>query len=208
MPFEVRVTLFILLTLLAILLLAALFLYKPLKKIYYHRHPKEYFYRKINSIVRDGDYYLVNDIHLSLGGGQSAIIDHLVGGDKFLYLINDCYCEGALSAAPADSRWIYYRKDGKKEEIASPLLTMRNAMVRLTMQTGINSSFLVGIVLVNDDCFINGFQNGKGDILLVPRKRLAKVIESYEGRVLAPFTPENLRQVIHDIYELNSSGKK
>lgn len=208
MPVEVRITLYIILALFALVLLSALFLYKPIRRFYYHRHPKEFFYRKISAVVRNGDYYLVNDIHLSLGGGQSAVIDHLIGGDKYIYLINDCYCEGALSASPTDNRWVYFRKDGKKEEIISPLRTMQNAMTRLTMQTGINSSFLVGIVLLNDDCFINSFQNGNGDLLLVPLSRLQKVVDSFEDRPLSPFAPKELRQVIHDIYELNQKGQE
>ena len=204
MPQEVKTTIFIVLCVLLTLLFVALFFDMPIRKIYYHPRPKEFFYRKIMNVVRNGDYYLLNDLNLSLGGGQSAVIDHLMGGDKYIYVFMDFYCEGALSASPNDSKWVYYRKDGKKTFIQNPLIVAKNALIRLTMQTGINSSYLVGIVLINDDCFVNAFQNNDNDIQLVPLGKLQKMVDSYESRPLQPFAPKELRQVIHDLYELNA----
>lgn len=205
---EVRITIFIVLCLLLAVLFGALFFFRPLRKLYYHRRPKEFFYRKVYDVTRNGDYFLLNDLSITLGNKQTATIDHLMGGDKFIYVFMDFYCEGALSASPSDSKWIYYRKDGKKLEIQNPLVVARDVLVRLTMQTGINSSFLVGIVLINDDCFVNAFENHEGDVQLIPLSKLQKVIDSYESRALAPFAPKELRQVIHDLYEIKGKKEK
>lgn len=203
MPFEVRVTVYIVLAVLLAILFFILFFYKPLRKAYYRHAPKEFFYRKIMKVVKNGDYYLINNLKIELGQKQVAIVDHLVGGDKFIYVITDFYCEGALSASPNDSNWNYYRKDGKKAMIPNPLVAARNVMVRLTMQTGINSSYLIGIVLINDDCFVNAFHNIEGDVQLVPLSKLQKFVDSCESRPLGQFAPKELHQVIWDLNELN-----
>jgi len=181
------------------------FLYQPIQKLYYHRHPKEYFYRKIMSVVKAHDFYLINNLKVRVPGGKDSLIDHLIGGEKYIYALSDCYCEGALTALPSDRRWVYYRKDGKKEEIPSPVFTMHESLTRLSMQAHIEANCLIGIVLINDDCFMNAYQNTNQDVVLVPRSRLAKVIDFYESQSLAPFPPETLRQFIHDIHELNQA---
>lgn len=207
MPREVRITIFIVLVLLVAIFYFALFFYKPLRKIYYHHRPKEFFYHKIMKVVRNGDFYLLNNLELSLGDKDKAVIDHLMCGDKYLYVMMDFYCEGALSASPSDSRWIYYRKDGKKEEVSNPLIIAKNALMRLAMQTGINNRFFIGLVLINDDCFVNPFKNEDNDVLLVPLSKLQKVVDKYEASEVNGFVPKELYQVVHDLYELNQKGK-
>jgi len=206
MPFEVKVVIFIIACLLLAVLFFLLFFYKPLRKLYYRHAQKEFFYRKVMKVVRNGDYYLLNGLRLSLGSGQYVVIDHLIGGDKYIYVLMDFYCEGALSVMPFDSKWVSYRKNGMKTEIANPLIAVRNVLVRLAMQTGISSSFLVGIVLINDDCFVNAFHNNEDDVQLIPLSKLQKVIDSYEAHSLAPFVPKELRQVIHDLYEIGNKN--
>lgn len=208
--FSIRLTIFIVAAVFVSALFFLLFFYAPLKAFIFRHNVSHVFYTKVSKEAKYNDYYLINDLNLKVGGSDFVHIDHVLGGDRFIYVITDCYFDGALSAKGEDQSWIYYKRGGKKESILNPLLTNKAAMERLSIASGINSCFLVGIVLVNDDCFVTPFDNHYGEPILTPLSQLDKVVSSYEKKKdVAAFRKEELRQSMHDLHDLNeaSNGK-
>jgi hypothetical protein len=204
---EVKLTLFIVLAVLASLLFMVWFFYAPIKKIVWRRAHDKLFYRKALKVSRDGDFYLLNDLVLKTGTASSVTIDHLIGGDKYIFVITDRYYDGALNAKANDPSWFYYQKGGKKIDIPNPLLENRFAMDRLSIASGINTSFMVGIVLVNDDCFLNPFESDESESLLVPVSQLEKLVFLYEKKEnVKPFVKKELWQTIQDLHELGEKN--
>ena len=112
-----------------------------------------------------------------------------------------------LNAKVNDPSWYYYQKGGKKIDIPNPLMENRFAMDRLSIASGINTSFMVGIVLVNDDCFLNAFESDENESLLVPVSQLEKLIFLYEKKpTVKPFVPKELWQAIQDLHELGEKN--
>lgn len=200
MPYYARLTVFITLTILCVLLLISLFLYRPLKGIIIKRNVTEFYYHRVMRTARLRDYYLVNDIHLKLGGKDYVSINHVLGGDKYIYVILDEYYEGAISAKRDDVHWVRYPKKNVKESIPNPLILSKEAVDRFSKASGINASFLVGIVLVNDDCFITPLELRKGEPALVPLSRLDKVVQIYEKEDVEPLAQEALRKAMVSLH--------
>ena len=207
MPQPVRLTLFIVCAVLVSLLFLLWFFYRPIKKIVWRKAHDKLFYRNTLKVSRDGDFYLINDLPLKTGSQSRVVIDHIIGGDKFIYVITDRYYNGTLNAKVNDPSWYYYQKGGKKIDIPNPLMENRFAMDRLSIASGINTSFMVGIVLVNDDCFLNAFESDENESLLVPVSQLEKLIFLYEKKpTVKPFVPKELWQAIQDLHELGEKN--
>jgi hypothetical protein len=203
-----RLTVFIVAVILTSLLFLLLFFYKPVKAFIFRHNVSKVFYSRVMKLAKYNDFYLINDLKIKVGGEDFVTIDHVLGGDKFIYLITDCYFEGALSAKREDQNWIYYKKGGKKERILNPLFTNAKAVDHLSIASGINSSFLVGIVLVNDDCFVTPFDNVEGSSFFTPLSKLKDVIAAFEKKDVKPFVKEELWQTIHDLYDLSDKNNE
>lgn len=78
---------------------------------------------------------------------------------------------------------------------------------RLSMISGLPINFLVGIVLINSDCFVSRFQNVEGEVQLVSANRLGEFITSYENKEVEAFNSEDLHRVIHEIHDLSEKTK-
>jgi hypothetical protein len=199
----VRLTLFIVCAILASLLFLLWFFYQPVKKALWRKMHDKLFYRRALKVSRDGDFYLLNHLVLKTGSESKLVIDHIIGGDKFIFVITDRYYNGTLNAKANEPSWYYYQKGGKKIDIPNPLMENRFAMDRLSISSGINTSFMVGIVLVNDDCFLNEFVSDESESLLVPVSQLEKLIFLYEKKPdVKPFVSKELWQTIQDLHEL------
>jgi hypothetical protein len=197
-----RMTVFIVAAVFAGVLLLLLFFYSPLKAFLFRHNVSRVYYHKVMKIARYNDYYLINDLSIKVGGNNFTHIDHILAGNKFIYVITDCYFDGAIGARREDQSWVYYLRGGKKEFIPNPLLVNRTVMERLSIFSRINSSYFVGIVLVNDDAFVTPFDNVEGEPIFTPLSRLNKVVASYEKRDVEPFSDIELHQVVADLHAL------
>jgi hypothetical protein len=206
MPYESRLTVFVVLCVFLGAAFLFLFLYRPVKHLLFKKNPTRAFYSKVMKVAKYHDFYLINDLKLNLSGSDYVHIDHILAGDRYIYVITDCYLDGALSAKPEDPLWVYYKRGGKKESIPNGLKANRVAMERLSIVTGIDSSFLVGIVLVNDDCFVTPFDNVEGEPVLTPVGNLEKLVMTYEKKEVKPFVQEELQQAILDLHEMSEKA--
>lgn len=206
MPFEVRVTIFILLALLAFGGIALLFLWRPLKRRYMQKRKQEYFYRKVMRVAQRGDYLLINDLRLLLDEKRYITIDHLLAGDKYIYVITDAAFFGAIGGGNTSAHWAIYHEDGTKFETPNPILVNEEAVARLLTRTGFDPSFVKGIVLINDECYIPRDLNQPGRSLVVPLKQFAKGIRYFESQNVPPFPSSALEQVMADLNDLNAKG--
>ncbi len=199
---DVRLGVFIAFAILMGAFFAWLFLKAPFRRWKAKKNIAAAYFPTVNRTVLHGDYYLINDFRR--GDGPSAVrIDHIVGGDKYIYVITDRYFDGAISGMSEDNTWVFYSRRGKKQPIENPLLANRNMLNRLSIVSGINSSFLVGVVLVNDECFVSRLdREGDGTSRLVGLSGLEALIEDYENRDVTPFVKQELWQTIHDLHEL------
>lgn len=211
MPFEVKVTIFIVAAVFVGIALLFWFLYSPVRTLIFRKTPNEVFYRKIIKIVRDGDFYLINNFEVEIEKGKIMKIDHIIGGNKYIYIITDRYFDGTIVGEAVDDYWLYFTKGRKdavvKTEIVNPLMETKNMIVRLGIQRSLPMEYVVGIVLVNDDCFVTGFKNVPGTVQLTTYSQLEKVINKYESENIGDINEKDLHRAIHDLYEISEETK-
>ncbi|MCQ2773130.1 MAG: NERD domain-containing protein [Bacilli bacterium] len=211
MAFEVKVTIFIVAAILVGAALLFWFFYKPVKRFIFRNSPNEVFYQKIIKIVRDRDLYLINNFEVEFDKGKTMKIDHIIGGDKYIYIINDRYFDGTIVGSATDDWWRYFTKGRKdavvKTEIVNPLMETKNMIIRLSIQRNLPIEYVVGIVLINDDCFVTGFKNIEGAVQLTTYSQLEKVIKKYESQQIGNINPDDLHKAIHDLYEISEETK-
>lgn len=214
MPFELRLTIYIV----AVIFIGGGLLFwilrSPIARMKRRSNPKLFFYGKISTVVNYGDFYLLNDVCFDLPTGERILVDHIIGGEKYVYVILDRYFEGTISGSHNDIYWVYYMEslfgNKKKKEIANPIAQIKSLMEFISLQSIIPQDLLVGIVLVNDDCFISGFENKDANIKLTPVSKLEKLINTYEKQDIDPLEQgklEALVQKLHDESEKTKNGR-
>ena len=161
--------------------------------------------RKIYRVALDNDFYLINQVKLASHDNKTANVNHLLFGNKFIYLITDYYFYGEVSAKESDNSWIYrpFNKKERARYVDNPLLISDDLITEVSRITGIDEDLFIGIVVVNSECDIKGF-DGKSKInFLVHINKLPRLIETIEKRDVSPLKEKQLYYAVQDIARLN-----
>lgn len=202
---RVEMTLFWVCVSLASLFFLCLFLYGPVKRFLFSRNATLVHYRTVRRVTLDNDYYLINRWEAGIGSGinEGVHIDHIIFGDKFIYVIKDRYYSGAIKGEMDDKSWVLYQGKGKRI-VKNPVALNRIRADRLSMVSGLNRSFFISIVLVNDDCMVIPFAKNGPDDYIISASKLGKFIESQEKREdVPPFSADDLATAVRDLAALN-----
>ena len=78
----------------AVVVLVVFFIVIPINRKREKNSFKEYCYKAIYKIAFDEDYYLINNFSYRVDSSKIAKIDHVLFGNKYIYLIIDVYYEG------------------------------------------------------------------------------------------------------------------
>ena len=202
--------LFIALAVLLLLVILLLIFYPSIyRKILSNRYINVYG-KRIYRIALDNDFYLINQVKLASRSTKSININHLLFGDKYIYLISDYYYRGEILAKENDNSWIF-RPRNKKEKscyIDNPLLISQELVKETSRLTGIDASLFIAITLINNDAIIKGFESKNKSNFLVHLSKVSKLVETIESRDVSPLKEKQLYYAAHDIARLNLNKKK
>ena len=207
---RVEFALWIVVSILCGLFFLLLFLYSPIKRFLYRLKPVEMFYKHVKGAVEDHDFYLINRFvaHVSDGENGDVHIDHLIFGDKFIYVVKDRYLEGAVSINSNDPSWVFYGKKHKKYIRNLLKLNMIRAD-RIAAISGLPRDYFIPILLVNDDCYIALHGEPMKGAYIVPAGKLSSFLDKQEKRDdVKAFSQEELSIAVRDLYELNLNENK
>ena len=207
MTYPLRLTIYIVSAVLTGSCLCLFLFYGPIKRLLYDRYTPQMYYRQIKKVTLDHDFFLINKFVNKIGGVSPFHIDHLMIGDKFIYVIRDRYYAGAIEGKKDDAKWLYHR--GKKTmSIDNPLQLNKTRVDRLVLISGLDAKLFVSIVLVNSDCQINlGDMSGK-DSFVVSLDKFPKLIELLESEEANPLDPSKTPLLARDFAEMNLNGKE
>ena len=203
MPHEVRLTLWIVSAVLVFAGLAFWIIYPRVKHRLSQENYKRFDYDVIAHLVKNNDYYLINSFTFETGS-TPLVIDHLIGGDKYLYVVIDYFIPGTLEVDPRLKYAMVYRKGNEKLEMLSPYEMVRAAIERLSTLSGIPSEYIVGIALINEDAVVLGNIHPSTDLYLSTPHQIGKIIRSYEKRDIKPFVSSQLWQAIQDLHAIKA----
>ena len=149
-------------------------------------------------LAMNKDYYLINKLVLNSHDSQQLVIDHLMFGNKYIYLIHDFYCEASLYGKDCDNSLLVRSKKGNSY-VENPLDVAKQQLKELSVLINFDESLFVPIALVNDSCNIMNNDNKS----LVYARKIKDVIASYESRDVDPLNQEQMMFAVHDIARLN-----
>lgn len=207
MPYYVEFTLFVVLASAFAVLFAIWFFYSPVKRFLYRRHTIRMYYRTVYRVALDNDFYLINKFSNRTAGQEEFHIDHILIGNKFFYCIHDRYYEGALAAKEENPSWVYFHKNSGSY-ITNPLVLNKLRIQRLSLMSGIDEKLFIGIVLINNDCYLTPFQIQSDDNYLSSLKEFPKLIEQLEARDVDPLDPRAIAVAARDFSQLNQSDDR
>jgi len=209
MDYAVELTLYIVVSVLLFLIFFLLFFFKPIRAYFRNKFTIRTYYRTVRKSALENDFYLINQFVLLEDETKSGVhIDHILFGDKFIYIIKDKYFKGALAAKEEDQSWVWFKTKNSKEYIDNPMTINCIRCDRLSMASGLDRAFFISVVLVNDDVFITPIKSKDNSSVILPLSKFTKYIEMNEKRSdVEKFSEEDLAIAVRDLAELNRRGK-
>jgi hypothetical protein len=163
-----------------------------------------YYGKRIYKLALYEDYYLINRFRLKLDEDNEAHIDHLLCGDKFIYVIKDKYFPGGISGNEKDSNWFFHPFNRPRSSfIPNPFLFNRIRIQKLALVINLDESFFINIIVVNDDCILDKIQPKDGCDFICNLKNLNKIVKANEARDIPILNPEKLAIAVKDLDRLN-----
>jgi hypothetical protein len=173
------------------------------KQRYIRRHLIPFFGKRIYHLALYNDFYLINRVNLKIDDDSQAHIDHLLFGEKFIYIIKDRFYDGALTGNPLDANWMYYAKFTRRGKyISNPFLVNRVRIEKLSLVTGLDPHLFINLIVVNDNCLLDEITTPDNMTYIVKMGKLEKLIKAIEERDIDPIDPEQLDRAVKDIYKL------
>ena len=180
--------------------------YVPIVGAYRRKNFQIHFYKQVYRVALDNDYYLINQFVFKIDSSKNATVDHILFGDKYIYVILSKYYQGDLIGKYLDKSLIFISHKGKKCYTDNPYNESKNMTSKLSSSTGIDASLMIGIVLINDDCKVE-VQSDSKQFYIIQRKRLPSLIKAIESRPVETINETQLAKAVQSIAKLNKRKK-
>ena len=164
------------------------------------------YYKKVRSVAMDRDYYLINQFVFNADDKNKAMIDHILFGEKFIYLIISKYYEGDLAGKQSDPSLILLERKGGKKYTDNPVERSKFLASRLSMATGIDTVLMIGIVMVNDNCKL-AIESQSKQFYVIQRNRFPALIKAIESRKIGKINANQLEDLVREIDKQNRRRK-
>ena len=172
---------------------------------------KYFYYNRIYKLAMDKDYYLINNFLFRIDDTHVGKIDHILFANKYIYIVNDCFYDGDIDGKENDPSIIFINKLGRKNYEDNPIVNNKKIMNRLSLVTGINTSLMIGITLINDNCSC-AINTTTKNYYVVRSNKFRALVKAIESRPIGNINPEQLANAVKAIDKLNrrkrnASGK-
>ena len=190
-----------------ILVLVVLFiLLFPVRRAIIKKKFKEHYYRQIFKIAQNNDYYLINNFTFRVDDSSNIVIDHILFGEKYVYLISDFYFDGDIAGKAFDKSLVLLSNKGSKYYVDNPILKSQFLLSRLNMVTNLDPGIMVGIALVNDGCKSEIVSDSK-QFYIISRNKLGSLIKAIESRKVGNLNAKSLEKLVQSINKMNKKKK-
>ena len=170
-------------------------------------HFKNYCYKSIYKIAFDEDYYLINNFMFRVDSSKVATIDHILFGNKYIYVLIDEYYEGDLIGKENDKSLIVIDKHRKKFYTDNQYQIVKTLVNYLSSTTGIDNEMFIGVVVVNDNCKI-GVESSSKQHYVIQRNKLKRLVKAIESRNVGNINAAQLESAVKAIDKLNRAKRK
>lgn len=182
-------------------------LYFPISRAYRRKHFQIHYYKKVYRVALDHDYFLINQFVFKIDNSKVASVDHILFGNKYIYVVSSKYYQGDLVGKYNDKSLIFISHKGKKCYTDNPYNQVKQLASKLSSSTGVDASLMIGIVLVNDDCKV-AVQSESKQFYIIQRKRFAALIKAIESRPVEEINQTQLAKAVQSIAKQNKRKKE
>ena len=179
----------------------------PLRKRRMKKEFKYYYYRFIYKEALYQDLYLINNFMFKIDDTHVGKIDHILFANKYIYIINDYYFDGDIEGKDTDASLIFISRTGKKKYMDNLLLDNKKLISKLSLITGINTSLMIGVSLVNKNCNVGVASSNKHHYIIQANK-FKMLLNAIESRPIGSINQEQLAKAVQAIDKLNRKTKK
>ena len=162
--------------------------------------------RKLYRYANINDYLLLNDYGILIDQKHVGEINHILVTNKYIVVIHDFSISGVVSGMFNDEHLKVVNKEGEKL-IANPLNYNRNLTKRVALFNNLDSTFLKGVVVINNDSFID-INDMPNQFKMCKKKDLLKVINEFEKDDVKPFKEKTVVDFINILNKNNIKGEK
>ena len=175
---------------------------------FYHKHWfNNYCYKLVYKVALYRDFYLVNNFVIRIDQTKTITVDHVLFGDKFIYVIMDQYYDGDLQGNGSDQDLILYSHKGGKSYVENPYYSGSKLLSRFSTATGISTDLMIGVHIVNNSCRMSINTKSK-QFYMVKRKHFKKLVKMVESRDVGNMNAAALQDAVKIVNEMNQKNLK
>ena len=198
---------FIIIVPVVLLVFLAVCLYFPISHAYNRKHFQIHYYKRVYKVALENDYFLINQFLFKIDSAKFANVDHILFGNKYIYVLSSKYYQGDLVGKYNDKSLIFISHRGKKCYTDNPFNQVKFLASKLSSSRGIDASLMIGIILVNDDCKV-AVQSDSKQFYIIQRKRFASLIKAIESRPVEDINQAQLQKAVQSIAKQNKRKKE
>ena len=198
---------FVIIVPIVVVLFLTIVLYFPISAAYKRRHFQTRFYKRVYKVALESDFYLINQFYFKIDSNKLAKVDHILFGEKYIYVILSKYYEGDLIGKSSDKSLIFISHKGKRCYTDNPIISSKQLASKLSSSTGLDASMLIGITLINDDCKVE-VQSESKQFYIIQRRKFPALIKAIESRPVEKINEQQLAKAVQSIAKENKRKKQ
>lgn len=161
---------------------------------------------KLKKFAIDHDFPLLSDVVIQVRENKYVKIDHIMIGNKYIYVIA-CKCYyGYLNAKAIDEKWVLYRRD-KLLHIENPLKNNQKRMKILASLLDNSMEDFVNIIYLSKPVVSSKIEGSHKKEFVLFEDDFEKFIEVYEKECgLNEFSVKSINEAAKKIYDYHNES--
>ena len=156
---------------------------------------------KLKKFAIDHDFPLLSNVIIQVREDKFIKIEHILFGNKYIYVISSKCYYGYLCANADDGKWLLYRKD-KLIHLDNPLKINEKRVRILANLLDETMDNFVNVVFLSRPVVVSKMVLSKPGELILLEKNFARRIEKYEKKcVLNSFSSKSIEEATQKIYD-------
>lgn len=149
--------------------------------------------KKVIKLSKNNDLLFLKNINISNYEGDELIVNHVIFGKKYIYLISDFLLKGFIEGDEKNNSWLYY--DTRKRRYL--YLDNLNAIADKNIKDfagilQISAEPIVNICLIPNECDFK-ISNAKWNNKTITRySSLARTINRFESKEIGSLNPDQI----------------
>lgn len=156
---------------------------------------------KLKKFAIDHDFPLLSNVIIQVREDKFIKIEHILFGNKYIYVISSKCYYGYLCANADDGKWLLYRKD-RLIHLDNPLKINEKRLRILANLLDETMDNFVNVIFLSRPVVVSKMVVSKPGELILLEKNFARKIEKYEKKcVLNNFSSKSVEEATQKIYD-------